>query len=78
MDLGITSGTVRDCRACHQHRESVGGWGLGTWHEEGKDKEEDDEDEAMTWDQAQAAVERMVGIKTPDTPTQPETRRRMT
>ncbi|KAA1474339.1 HbrB-domain-containing protein [Dentipellis sp. KUC8613] len=61
-----------------QHRESVGGWGLGTWHEEGKDKEEDDEDDAMTWDQAQAAVERMVGIKTPDTPTQPETRRRMT
>ncbi|PPQ99733.1 hypothetical protein CVT24_009716 [Panaeolus cyanescens] len=42
-------------------RISSGGWGLGAGHEE-LTKEE--EDEPLDWDQAQAVVERMVGINT--------------
>ncbi|TFY78143.1 hypothetical protein EWM64_g5869 [Hericium alpestre] len=64
--------------SANDHRESVGGWGLGTWHEEAKAKDEDDEDEGVTLEQMQADVERMVGMKAPDTPSHPETRRRMT
>ncbi|VDC03613.1 unnamed protein product [Peniophora sp. CBMAI 1063] len=57
-----------------------GGWGLDEsgWDDEGQE----DEDEAtMDWDQAQAAVERMVGIRPPEqsaAQTRPEGRRRMT
>ncbi|TFY64797.1 hypothetical protein EVJ58_g2380 [Rhodofomes roseus] len=40
-----------------------GGWGLGVTGEENK-VEEDEEEENMDWDQAQAVVERMVGMKT--------------
>ncbi|RDB24719.1 Target of rapamycin complex 2 subunit bit61 [Hypsizygus marmoreus] len=55
-------------------RASVGGWGLGAGHEDvGKATEEEEEDEPLDWDQAQAVVERMVGMTSP-----PETRRRMT
>jgi len=39
-----------------EQRASVGGWGLGTWNEEGKYKEEDDEDEQLDWDQAQVCL----------------------
>ncbi|KAI9572065.1 HbrB-like-domain-containing protein [Boletus coccyginus] len=54
-----------------QHAQT-GGWGLGAGNEE---KEvDDDDDEAMNWDQAQAAVERMIGMK-PESPT--EMRRRV-
>jgi hypothetical protein len=42
-------------------RESMGGWGLGAGVEEVA--KEDDDDENMNWDQAQAVVERMVGMK---------------
>ncbi|KAI0063525.1 HbrB-domain-containing protein [Artomyces pyxidatus] len=60
-------------------RASVGGWGLGAWNEEGKDKgEEDEEEDPMDWDQAQAVVERMVGMKPNDSPHAPEPRRRAT
>lgn len=47
------------------HRGSVGGWGLGNFKEEGEKKANgvEDEDEEMDWDQAQAVVEKMVGIK---------------
>jgi len=58
-------------------RGSVGGWGLGGGAEDsGKGTEEDDEDETLDWDQAQAVVERMVGMKPNDTP--PEMTRRRT
>jgi len=39
-----------------------GGWGLGVTGEE--NKVEDEEEENMDWDQAQAVVERMVGMNT--------------
>lgn len=52
----------------HHHRAS-GGWGLGAGKEE-KQREEDDDDEAMDWDQAQAVVERMVGMKPLESPTE--------
>ncbi|KZT04629.1 HbrB-domain-containing protein [Laetiporus sulphureus 93-53] len=40
-----------------------GGWGLGAGAEEKKlEEEEEDDDETMDWDQAQAVVERMVGM----------------
>lgn len=58
----------------HQHRASTGGWGLGAGKEE-RQGEEDDDDETMDWDQAQAVVERMVGIKHLESPT--EARRRL-
>ncbi|KII92235.1 hypothetical protein PLICRDRAFT_50655 [Plicaturopsis crispa FD-325 SS-3] len=46
------------------HRVSVGGWGLGAGNEDvGRAPEEDDDDDALDWDQAQAVVERMVGMK---------------
>jgi len=41
-----------------------GGWGLGIGNEE-KKADEEEEDEPMDWDQAQAVVERMVGMNTP-------------
>lgn len=49
-------------------RGSTGGWGLGNWREEGDKKAKEaeaieDEDEEMDWDQAQAVVEKMVGMK---------------
>ncbi|KAH7871440.1 HbrB-like-domain-containing protein [Lentinula edodes] len=40
-------------------RASIGGWGLGAGNEPG---EGGDEDEPLDWDQAQAVVERMVGM----------------
>jgi hypothetical protein len=40
-------------------RVSVGGWGLGHGKEE---KVEEEEDEPLTWDQAQTQVERMLGL----------------
>ncbi|KAI6026341.1 HbrB-like-domain-containing protein [Pisolithus microcarpus] len=43
----------------HHHRAS-----------EEKQREEDDDDEAMDWDQAQAVVERMVGMKPLESPTE--------
>jgi len=57
----------------------LGGWGLGAGVEEQEQGkvEDDDEDEAMDWDQAQAVVERMVGMK-PNEAQAPEMRRRMT
>ncbi|KDR75396.1 hypothetical protein GALMADRAFT_249446 [Galerina marginata CBS 339.88] len=55
-------------------RASSGGWGLGAGNvENGKLAEEDEEDEPLDWDQAQAVVERMVGMNS-----HPEGRRRMT
>ncbi|KAF9047300.1 HbrB-like-domain-containing protein [Panaeolus papilionaceus] len=42
-------------------RITSGGWGLGAGHEE---PAKEDEDEPLDWDQAQAVVERMVGINT--------------
>jgi hypothetical protein len=49
-----------------QQHANTGGWGLGAGNEE---KEvDDDDDETMNWDQAQAAVERMIGMK-PESPT---------
>ncbi|PSR72172.1 hypothetical protein PHLCEN_2v11964 [Hermanssonia centrifuga] len=56
-------------------RASMGGWGLGVGAEE-KKVEEDDEEENLDWDQAQAVVERMVGMKNPELSPQPETSRR--
>ncbi|ETW80467.1 hypothetical protein HETIRDRAFT_476087 [Heterobasidion irregulare TC 32-1] len=58
-----------------------GGWGLGAFNEDGKEKaDEDDEDEQPDWDNLQADVERMVGMKstTSGGPPLPERRRRMT
>ncbi|EGO25208.1 hypothetical protein SERLADRAFT_436965 [Serpula lacrymans var. lacrymans S7.9] len=68
-----------DDDAAGYHRASVGGWGLGAGSEEhvGGEEEEDDEDEQMDWDQAQAVVERMVGMKPMESPTE-TTRRRGT
>lgn len=44
-------------------RASVGGWGLGAGHEDtARTAEEEEEDEPLDWDQAQAVVERMVGM----------------
>ncbi|KAG9316463.1 HbrB-like-domain-containing protein [Chiua virens] len=40
---------------------NTGGWGLGAGNEEKED--DDDDDDTMNWDQAQAAVERMIGMK---------------
>ncbi|PPQ64995.1 hypothetical protein CVT26_015704 [Gymnopilus dilepis] len=46
-------------------RTSSGGWGLGAGNvENGKLTEEEEEDEPLDWDQAQAVVERMVGMNT--------------
>ncbi|KAH7888456.1 HbrB-like-domain-containing protein [Phlebopus sp. FC_14] len=59
----------------HQHRASTGGWGLGAGNEEKQKEDDDDDDETMNWDQAQAVVERMVGMKPNELP---ETRRRLT
>ncbi|KAE9399329.1 hypothetical protein BT96DRAFT_695230 [Gymnopus androsaceus JB14] len=39
-----------------------GGWGLGAGNESTRMPDEGEEDEPMDWDQAQAAVERMVGM----------------
>ena len=42
--------------------EGAGGWGLGMGQEhQGEEDEEDDE--AMDWEQAQDVVERMVGLR---------------
>lgn len=55
-------------------RASVGGWGLGAGHEDvSKTAEEEEEEDMLDWNQAQAIVEHMVGMTSP-----PETRRRMT
>lgn len=48
------------------NRESMGGWGLGAGVEETSKDEEDEEDDAMNWDQAQAVVEQMVGMNDPE------------
>jgi hypothetical protein len=40
-----------------------GGWGLGAGDEGTPHREEDDEGDDYTWDSAQAAVEKMVGMK---------------
>jgi hypothetical protein len=65
-----------------QQRGSVGGWGLGNWREVGEKKANgavEDEDDEMDWDQAQAVVERMVGMKPSENGTErPETRRKVT
>ncbi|TFK54029.1 HbrB-domain-containing protein [Heliocybe sulcata] len=60
-------------------RASLGGWGLGGGGTEEPEqaKEEDEEEDTMDWDQAQAVVERMVGMK-PNEVQAPEMRRRMT
>lgn len=65
------------------HRGSIGGWGLGNWTEEGvkQAKGAEDEDEEMNWDQAQAVVERMVGMKLENGDSEaqrPEGRRKVT
>ncbi|KAF8972942.1 HbrB-like-domain-containing protein [Flammula alnicola] len=55
-------------------RVTSGGWGLGAGNvENSKGGEDEEEDEPLDWDQAQAVVERMVGMNA-----HPETRRRMT
>jgi len=55
-------------------RASVGGWGLGAGHEDiVKMADEEEEDEPLDWDQAQAVVERMVGMTSSQ-----EARRRIT
>lgn len=52
------------------HRASMGGWGLGVGNEEilrqasATAEDEDEEEMPSDWDQAQAVVERMVGMKT--------------
>ncbi|KAF8629174.1 hypothetical protein AX17_005759 [Amanita inopinata Kibby_2008] len=46
-------------------RASVGGWGLGEGHVDAVKTVDEEEDEPLDWDQAQAIVERMVGITTP-------------
>ncbi|KAH9485286.1 Target of rapamycin complex 2 subunit bit61 [Psilocybe cubensis] len=43
-------------------RASTGGWGLGAGKEEPTKTGEEEEDEPLDWDQAQAVVERMVGM----------------
>ena len=43
----------------------MGGWGLGEGGEEAGRTGEEEEEEGLDWDQAQAMVERMIGI-TPD------------
>ncbi|PPQ89541.1 hypothetical protein CVT25_012213 [Psilocybe cyanescens] len=43
-------------------RASTGGWGLGAGNEEPAKLGEEEEDEPLDWDQAQAVVERMVGM----------------
>ncbi|EMD37787.1 hypothetical protein CERSUDRAFT_105686 [Gelatoporia subvermispora B] len=53
----------------------MGGWGLGVSGEE--KVEEDDDDENLDWDQAQAVVERMVGMKPNDASLAQESRRRI-
>lgn len=46
------------------YHQRGGGWGLGAGNEDIiRPVEEDDDDEALDWDQAQAVVEKMVGIK---------------
>ena len=57
-----------DNDAHHDHRRSIGGWGLGNPHEEDTTKKHviEDEDDEMDWDQAQDVVERMVGMKSSD------------
>jgi hypothetical protein len=65
-------------------RGSIGGWGLGNWSEGDKKAKEadaiEDEDEEMDWDQAQAVVERMVGMKPLENsePQRTEGRRKLT
>ncbi|KIY72901.1 HbrB-domain-containing protein [Cylindrobasidium torrendii FP15055 ss-10] len=44
-------------------RQSIGGWGLGPGQDESGSKEDVAEDEPLDWDQAQAVVERMVGMQ---------------
>ncbi|KAG5646283.1 hypothetical protein DXG03_003879 [Asterophora parasitica] len=47
-------------------RASVGGWGLGAGHEDvSKTLDEEEEDEMLDWNQAQAIVEHMVGMTAP-------------
>ncbi|KAF8348114.1 HbrB-like-domain-containing protein [Amanita rubescens] len=46
-------------------RASMGGWGLGEGGEEAGRTGEEEEEDGLDWDQAQAMVERMIGI-TPD------------
>ncbi|CAL1707939.1 unnamed protein product [Somion occarium] len=41
----------------------MGGWGLGIGNEDKKVDDEPEEEDNMDWDQAQAVVERMVGMK---------------
>ncbi|OJA12988.1 hypothetical protein AZE42_06532 [Rhizopogon vesiculosus] len=67
---GIEKGPTR---SSHQHG---GGWGLGAGNEEVvRPVEEDDDDDALDWNQVQAVVERMVGME-PNEATEP--RRRLT
>ncbi|KAG0708340.1 HbrB-like-domain-containing protein [Suillus ampliporus] len=55
---GIDKGLTRP------YHQRGGGWGLGAGNEDViRPVEEDDDDEALDWDQAQAVVERMVGMK---------------
>lgn len=56
-------------------RVSLGGWGLGAGNVENSkaSEEEEEEDEPLDWDQAQAVVERMVGMNG-----HPDVRRRVT
>lgn len=50
------------------YHQRGGGWGLGAGNEDIiRPVEEDDDDEALDWDQAQAVVEKMVGIKPVET-----------
>jgi len=64
-------GGIEKGSAYHQRG---GGWGLGAGNEEVvKPVEEDDDDEALDWDQVQAVVEKMVGMK-PNEPTEPRRR----
>ncbi|KAJ8590391.1 HbrB-domain-containing protein [Rhizopogon salebrosus TDB-379] len=66
LDKGLT-------RSYHQRG---GGWGLGAGNEEVvRPGEEDDDDEALDWDQAQAAVEKMVGMKSNEAAVEPLRRR---
>lgn len=51
-----------------KYHQRGGGWGLGAGNEDIiRPVEEDDDDEALDWDQAQAVVEKMVGIKPVET-----------
>ncbi|KAI0373563.1 HbrB-domain-containing protein [Pilatotrama ljubarskyi] len=49
---------------------SMGGWGLGVGREE-QYAEEDEDEENLDWDQAQAVVERMVGMQSDSLPPTP-------